>query len=229
MQNQPNLNFSVEGHTDADGNDNNNQTLSEARGKSVMKKLIEMGISANRLKSTGFGESKPLDNNNTPEGKANNRRVEFVKFEGGSTSNSIQTTSGNTSEFDKLDRKIISTKLESLPNERIQLSNYSGIVNGKGTVIIYATSDGYLGKMEILDIDKSDNYKLTVKYVTFKYDGTIHSQSNHLEIESTYTCDLDKGKSENVEQYEEDFFFKKEDAQTTSIWQSETSILRIYK
>ena len=229
MQKQPDLNFSVEGHTDADGNDDNNQTLSEARGKSVMNKLIEMGISANRLKSTGFGESKPLDNNSTPEGKANNRRVEFVKFAGESTPNSANTGSNSTSEFDKLDRKLISTKLESLPNERIQLSNYSGIVNGKGTVIIYATSDGYLGKMEILDIDKSDNYKLTVKYVTYKYDGSIHSQSNHLEIESTYTCDLDKGKSENVEQYEEDFFFKKEDAKTTSIWQSETSILRIYK
>jgi outer membrane protein OmpA-like peptidoglycan-associated protein len=39
-----------------------------------------MGIAANRLSSKGFGESKPLDNNSTPEGKANNRRVEFVKL-----------------------------------------------------------------------------------------------------------------------------------------------------
>jgi len=39
-----------------------------------------MGIAPNRLKSDGFGESKPIDNNSTPEGKANNRRVEFVKF-----------------------------------------------------------------------------------------------------------------------------------------------------
>ena len=229
MQKQPDLNFSVEGHTDDDGNDDNNQTLSEARGKSVMNKLIEMGISPKRLKSTGFGESKSLDTNSTPEGKANNRRVEFVKFAGESTPNRGNIRSGGTSEFDKLDRKLISTKLESLPNERIQTSNFSGIVNGKGTVIIYATSEGYLGKMEILEIDKSDNYKLKVKYVTYKYDGSIHSQSNHLEIKSTYTCDLDKGKSKNVEQYEEDFLFKKEDAQTTSIWQSETSILRIYK
>lgn len=80
MVDNPTINFSVEGHTDADGDDASNQTLSEARGKSVMNKLIAMGISSNRLKSTGFGESKPLDNNSTPEGKANNRRVEFVKF-----------------------------------------------------------------------------------------------------------------------------------------------------
>ena len=80
MVDNPTVNFSVEGHTDADGGDDRNMTLSKARGKTVMDKLIEMGISAERLKSTGFGESKPLDNNSTPEGKANNRRVEFVKF-----------------------------------------------------------------------------------------------------------------------------------------------------
>ena len=80
MQKQPNINFSVEGHTDSDGDETSNQVLSEARGKAVMDKLISLGIASNRLKSTGFGESKPLDNNSTPEGKANNRRVEFVKF-----------------------------------------------------------------------------------------------------------------------------------------------------
>lgn len=80
MVDDPTINFSVEGHTDSDGDDANNQTLSVARGKSVMDKLVTMGISANRLKSNGFGESKPIDNNSSPEGKANNRRVEFVKF-----------------------------------------------------------------------------------------------------------------------------------------------------
>ena len=45
-----------------------------------MDKLIEMGISSNRLKYTGFGESKPLDSNAKQEGKANNRRLEFIKY-----------------------------------------------------------------------------------------------------------------------------------------------------
>ncbi|MCD6545011.1 MAG: OmpA family protein [Flavobacteriaceae bacterium] len=80
MVKKPELNFSVEGHTDSDGNDANNLKLSKARGKSVMEKLISMGISKDRLKYNGYGESKPIDNNSTPEGKANNRRVEFVKF-----------------------------------------------------------------------------------------------------------------------------------------------------
>jgi outer membrane protein OmpA-like peptidoglycan-associated protein len=74
------LNFSVEGHTDSDGSNQVNMELSKQRGKAVMKKLISMGIDSSRLKYDGFGETKPIDNNTTPEGKANNRRVEFVKF-----------------------------------------------------------------------------------------------------------------------------------------------------
>jgi len=80
MKKNPDLKFSVEGHTDSDGEDTHNMELSKARAKTVMDKLIEMGISPDRLKYTGFGESKPIDTNGTAEGKANNRRVEFVKF-----------------------------------------------------------------------------------------------------------------------------------------------------
>lgn len=80
MQKQPDLKFSVEGHTDSDGDDSKNQLLSEGRAKAVMNQLIEMGISADRLTSKGHGESKPIDNNTSPEGKANNRRVEFIKI-----------------------------------------------------------------------------------------------------------------------------------------------------
>jgi outer membrane protein OmpA-like peptidoglycan-associated protein len=80
MKKQPGLKFSVEGHTDSDGDEAFNLELSKRRAKTVMDKLISMGIDASRLKYTGWGESKPIDNNATPEGKANNRRVEFVKF-----------------------------------------------------------------------------------------------------------------------------------------------------
>ncbi len=80
MQKQPDLKFSVEGHTDSDGDETKNQTLSEQRAKAVLDQLISMGISADRLTSNGFGESQPIVDNGTAEGKANNRRVEFVKF-----------------------------------------------------------------------------------------------------------------------------------------------------
>jgi len=230
MHKNPDINFSVEGHTDSDGNDTNNQTLSEARGKSVMNKLIEMGISENRLKSNGFGESKPIDNNTTAEGKANNRRVEFVKFIGKTSSNNSNSNTSSNSDFDKLDRKSIADKLESLPdNYNIPIANNSGIVNGKGTVILFATSDGNMGKMEILDIDKYDNYKMTIKYVTYNYNGSIHSQSNDLEIHGTFLCDLDTGNAEDVSRNDSDFWYKGANKNTATIYPSETSILKIYK
>ncbi len=70
---------SIEGHTDSDGDADMNQKLSEDRAETVMKQLVSMGISSDRLTSKGFGESKPINTNATPEGKAENRRVEFVK------------------------------------------------------------------------------------------------------------------------------------------------------
>ena len=93
LEKQPSLNFSVEGHTDSDGDDSSNKNLSEARAKVVMEKLIQMGISSNRLSYVGYGESKPLDNNSTPEGKANNRRVEFVKTDGKTASSNSNASS----------------------------------------------------------------------------------------------------------------------------------------
>ena len=79
MTDHPDLNFSVEGHTDSDGDEASNQTLSEARAKAVMDKMIELGISSGRLSSKGHGEIRPMTGNDTAEGKAQNRRVEFVK------------------------------------------------------------------------------------------------------------------------------------------------------
>ncbi len=80
MIQHPDLNFSVEGHTDSDGSEETNLKLSEARSNTVLNQLVSMGINTFRLKAKGFGELKPISNNTTPEGKANNRRVEFVKF-----------------------------------------------------------------------------------------------------------------------------------------------------
>ncbi|NRT13673.1 OmpA family protein, partial [Flavobacterium sp. 14A] len=64
------------GHTDSDGSNALNQTLSENRAAAVRNYLVEKGINADRLKSTGFGETKPIASNRTAKGKAENRRVE---------------------------------------------------------------------------------------------------------------------------------------------------------
>lgn len=80
MKENPDLKFSVEGHTDSTGNEASNQTLSEARSKAIVDKLVELGIPADRLTSAGKGQSSPIADNSTDEGRAKNRRVEFVKL-----------------------------------------------------------------------------------------------------------------------------------------------------
>lgn len=73
----PNANFSIEGHTDSIGSAATNQKLSESRAASVMEFLIAKGISASRLSSIGHGESKPIATNMYKSGREQNRRVEI--------------------------------------------------------------------------------------------------------------------------------------------------------
>ncbi|NUQ77256.1 MAG: OmpA family protein [Polyangiaceae bacterium] len=68
----------IEGHTDTDGNDADNQRLSEGRSLAVAQWLVAKGIDCKRLIPVGFGETKPVAANDTPENKAQNRRTAFV-------------------------------------------------------------------------------------------------------------------------------------------------------
>lgn len=70
--------INVEGHTDADGSEVYNQRLSEARANTVVAYLTENGIARERMQAIGLGEAKPIGDNATNEGKAQNRRIEFV-------------------------------------------------------------------------------------------------------------------------------------------------------
>jgi outer membrane protein OmpA-like peptidoglycan-associated protein len=80
MKDNPGIKFEVGGHTDSDGEDAANLKLSQQRAEAVKGQLVSMGIEATRLTSKGYGEGKPIGDNKTFEGKANNRRVEFVKI-----------------------------------------------------------------------------------------------------------------------------------------------------
>lgn len=68
----------ISGHTDSDGADAYNKTLSQGRAKSVVSYLISKGIEPTRLIAVGYGETRPIDTNYTDTGKAQNRRVEFL-------------------------------------------------------------------------------------------------------------------------------------------------------
>jgi outer membrane protein OmpA-like peptidoglycan-associated protein len=81
LTDDPALKLSIEGHTDSDGADEANLTLSQSRANAVKTYLVETyKIDGGRLEAKGWGEGKPIDTNDTAEGKANNRRVEFVKL-----------------------------------------------------------------------------------------------------------------------------------------------------
>lgn len=75
------IKIQINGHTDNVGSNKDNQILSENRAKSVAEYLIRKGIAENRIKTSGYGESTPISSNKTDEGRALNRRVEFVIIE----------------------------------------------------------------------------------------------------------------------------------------------------
>jgi OmpA-OmpF porin, OOP family len=77
----PDLRLRIEGHTDSVGNAASNQQLSDQRAASVRQHLIErFGIDTSRLEAVGMGQNNPVDSNDTPEGRQNNRRVELVRL-----------------------------------------------------------------------------------------------------------------------------------------------------
>jgi hypothetical protein len=73
----PTLVITVEGHTDSVGSSESNQVLSVARAESAKQWFIEAGIDPARVFAVGYGESRPIADNETPEGRAQNRRIEF--------------------------------------------------------------------------------------------------------------------------------------------------------
>jgi OOP family OmpA-OmpF porin len=74
----PTANIEIAGHTDTDGEDAFNQTLSEKRAQAVTDYLVKAGLSANRFTAIGYGSSQPVASNDTDEGKAQNRRIDFL-------------------------------------------------------------------------------------------------------------------------------------------------------
>jgi outer membrane protein OmpA-like peptidoglycan-associated protein len=81
LKENPGVRIKIVGHTDSDGNATSNLELSKRRSASVKQFLVnEFGIQGDRMETDGKGQSEPVAPNTTPEGKANNRRVEFIKL-----------------------------------------------------------------------------------------------------------------------------------------------------
>ncbi len=77
LRNNPSVTLEIAGHTDSEGSEATNLTLSKERARAVANYLMLKGISPSRLSVKGYGEAQPIDTNKTEEGRARNRRVEF--------------------------------------------------------------------------------------------------------------------------------------------------------
>ncbi|HTS07134.1 MAG TPA: OmpA family protein [Candidatus Eisenbacteria bacterium] len=80
MKDNPQLKLEIGGHTDSSGDAAKNMTLSQDRAEAVKKLLVSQGVDASRLTAKGYGSTKPISSDDTIQGKASNRRVEFVKL-----------------------------------------------------------------------------------------------------------------------------------------------------
>lgn len=78
IQQYPDTIVQIEGHTDSTGSASMNQTLSENRADSVRTYMAQRGVESNRLIAVGYGASRPVADNSTPQGRAQNRRVEVL-------------------------------------------------------------------------------------------------------------------------------------------------------
>jgi len=78
LKSHPTLEIEVVGHTDNIGDEAFNRQLSLLRSQEVIKVLSNIGVDNNRITAIGYGSTQPSDTNDTPEGRHNNRRVEFV-------------------------------------------------------------------------------------------------------------------------------------------------------
>ncbi len=80
LQTNPTVNLEIDGHTDNEGDSKFNKKLSLERAEEVKKQLEAAGVESNRLTAKGFGDTKPIQSNKTSKGRAENRRVEFIKL-----------------------------------------------------------------------------------------------------------------------------------------------------
>jgi outer membrane protein OmpA-like peptidoglycan-associated protein len=80
LSKNPNLKLEIDGYTDSVGDSAHNLDLSQRRAKAVQSVLVaQFGVDASRLSANGFGPAQPIGSNDTPDGRASNRRVEFIK------------------------------------------------------------------------------------------------------------------------------------------------------
>ena len=123
----------------------------------------------------------------------------------------------NQSLYQKLDFKQIDAQYDNFNQERILVSNKEGIQLKKGAIILLITSDGNMGKMEIVSVNPDENYKITFNYTIYNNDGSIKSNKDNYELKGTWIFDFDKESDEAISS-DKDIWNNREDDFTTYLY-----------
>lgn len=94
--------------------------------------------------------------------------------------------------FETLTRADIAALEDDMSVFSLNGTNDSGILWESGKVLLYKTSDGRFGKLEILNISSTTNFTLTISAVTYNDDGSIYNSNEFIQIPGTFQCDLDE-------------------------------------
>jgi len=94
---------------------------------------------------------------------------------------------------------------DSFKSERILVSNKEGIQLETGSIILFITTDGDFGKMEIVSINPEENYKISFNYTVYNNNGSVKTSMDNFGLRGTWAFDFDKGNDEAV-RYENDIW-----------------------
>lgn len=125
--------------------------------------------------------------------------------------------------FDDISIADLKEKESSFSTTDLDISNSAGLVMNTGTILFYKTSLGNYGKLEIISIDASDNFKITLKAKTFSPEGTLVSETSSLAIRGTWSGELDT-MTESEENTSADFWHERLN-ETDSKWVAKNGAL----
>ena len=110
----------------------------------------------------------------------------------GCSSDDDKGTTETVKTFEELTQADIEALESTMSDAILNASNDTGVLWENGKVLLYKTNLGRFGKMKVLNIDPSDNYKLTIEVVTYATDGMIYSSDTIFEVPGTWVPDLDE-------------------------------------
>ena len=172
------------------------------------------------------GDSQAEQTSNGKEGDSRNT----------SSNNEVSEARGHSKIFDSLDGEAIAKQGDIIADPEVwrvvHLSSANkNIIAKPGDVILYKTTEGNFGKLELINVDRHNNDKTTFRYVTYNSDGSVKSQSDNFSVRGTYTFDLDNGTEEGTSSDEVDFQIQREDEQNTKLtpYTDKTSLIEYKK